>query len=168
MARLRLQISRMWEGASEPMRSRTDRMQVLVVGGTGPTGPHVVEGLLERDHSVTILHRGVHEHPGLVGIDHLHGDPHFRESIDTTIKDRRFDLVVAMYGRLTHLAPALRGRCGHFVAIGGAPVYRGYFPRPGYRMPIPVTEEDPIVRSAPEDDESLMFSMRLAQGEAAV
>ena len=40
-------------------------MKVLVVGGTGPSGPHVVQGLLERGHDVTILHRGVHEPAGL-------------------------------------------------------------------------------------------------------
>ncbi len=33
-------------------------MQVLVIGGTGPTGPHVVNGLIERGFTVTILHTG--------------------------------------------------------------------------------------------------------------
>ena len=94
-------------------------MQVLVVGGTGPTGPHVVDGLLARGHDVAIFHRGVHELSELPDVEHLHGDPHFRASIDDTIKDRSFDLVVAMYGRAKHLAPALKGRCGQFVSISG-------------------------------------------------
>ncbi len=33
----------------------------LVVGGTGPTGPYIVEGLLQRGYQVAILHRGEHE-----------------------------------------------------------------------------------------------------------
>ncbi len=143
-------------------------MQVLVVGGTGPTGPHIVDGLLARGHGVAIFHRGVHELPELPDVEHLHGDPHFRASIDETIKDRSFDLVVAMYGRVTHLAPALKGRCGQFVSISGAPVYQGFFPRPGYRMPVPVTEDDPIAQSAPPDDPAQQFSLRLAEAEAMV
>jgi nucleoside-diphosphate-sugar epimerase len=123
---------------------------------------------LARGHDVTIFHRGAHEPPELPPVEHLHGDPHFRPSIDETIKDRSFDVVLAMYGRVKHLAPALKGRCEHFVSIGGAPVYRGFFPRPGYRMPVPVTEDDPIVESAPDDDPALQFSLRLAEGEAAV
>ena len=33
----------------------------LVIGGTGPTGPFIVEGLVERGWEVTILHRGFHD-----------------------------------------------------------------------------------------------------------
>ena len=36
-------------------------MQVLVIGGTGPTGPHVVNGLIAAGCTVTILHTGRHE-----------------------------------------------------------------------------------------------------------
>ena len=30
-------------------------MQVLVIGGTGPTGPHLVNGLIDQGHTVTQL-----------------------------------------------------------------------------------------------------------------
>ena len=36
-------------------------MDILVIGGTGPSGPLIVNGLVERGHSVTILHTGRHE-----------------------------------------------------------------------------------------------------------
>ena len=36
-------------------------MKALVVGGTGPTGPFIVNGLLERGYEVAIFHRGTHE-----------------------------------------------------------------------------------------------------------
>jgi nucleoside-diphosphate-sugar epimerase len=143
-------------------------MRALVVGGTGPSGPHVVTGLQARGYDVTLFHRGVHELAGDPAVEHLHGDPHFRESIDYTLGERTFDVVVAMYGRMRHLASALNGRCGQFVAIGGVPVYRGFFPRPGYRMPVPVTEEDPVVDRAPPDDPALQFSLKLVEAEAAV
>ena len=36
-------------------------MKVLVIGGTGATGPFVVDGLIKRGYEVTVFHRGVHE-----------------------------------------------------------------------------------------------------------
>ncbi|UGQ11873.1 hypothetical protein LO772_34785 [Yinghuangia sp. ASG 101] len=142
-------------------------MKVLVVGGTGPTGPYVVRGLLGRGDDVTIFHRGVHEPPESADVAHIHGDPHFRESIDDALGARTFDVVVAMYGRLRHLAPALAGRCGRFVAVGGVPVYQGFFPTPGQRaLPVPVTEDHPVVRDAATG--ATAFSRRLAEAEAAV
>jgi nucleoside-diphosphate-sugar epimerase len=141
-------------------------MQVLVVGGTGPSGPHVVRGLLGRGHDVTIFHRGAHEPPELADVEHVHGDPHFRESIGKALGSRAFDLVVAMYGRVRHLAPALAGRCAQFISISGAPVYHGFFPGTG-RLPIPVTEDHPVVRQD-SGDPAIRFSRRLADAEQAV
>jgi nucleoside-diphosphate-sugar epimerase len=143
-------------------------MPVLVVGGTGPTGPHVVQGLLSRGHRVTILHRGAHELPELADVEHIHADPHFRESIDDAIASRCFDIVLAMYGRLRILAAAFAGRCQQFVGIGGVPVYAGFFPREGLpSLPIPVTEAHPVVRN-PGDDPALRFAGRLADAEDEV
>jgi NAD(P)-dependent dehydrogenase (short-subunit alcohol dehydrogenase family) len=41
--------------------------RALVIGGTGPTGPYVVEGLDHRGFDVTILHGGQHEVDFAVG-----------------------------------------------------------------------------------------------------
>ena len=54
-------------------------MRALVVGGTGPTGPFIVNGLRDRGYGVTIFHRGTHEIPEIPDeVEHIHGDPHFR------------------------------------------------------------------------------------------
>ena len=56
-------------------------MKALVVGGTGPTGPYIVNGLLERGYEVAIFHRGTHEIPEIPPeVEHIHGDPHFLET----------------------------------------------------------------------------------------
>lgn len=141
-------------------------MRVLVIGGTGPSGPHVVHGLLGRGHDVTIFHRGTHEPAELDGVEHVHGDPHFAESIGHALGPRAFDLVIAMYGRVAHLAPALAGRCGHFVSISGVPVYRGFFPASG-ELPVPVTEDHPVV-TGDRGDPAIRFSRKLADAEQAV
>jgi nucleoside-diphosphate-sugar epimerase len=101
-------------------------MRVLVVGGTGPTGPHILQGLLDRGHDVTVLHRGVHEPPGLPDVPHIHADPHFRESLSEALGRREFDVVFGLYGRLQLLAEFFAGRCEKFVSVGGRPVLAGF------------------------------------------
>jgi len=99
--------------------------RALVIGGTGPTGPHIVDGLLERGFDVTIFHRGTHEATFAGPVQHLHGDPHFVDSARDVIGDRRFDLAIVTYGRTRVLLDVLAGRCEHVIGIGAINVYRG-------------------------------------------
>jgi nucleoside-diphosphate-sugar epimerase len=101
------------------------RRTALVVGGTGPTGPHIVNGMLERGYEVTLFHRGFHESDELPPVEHIHGDPHFRETIEESLAGRDFDVVLALYGRIRFLAEVMSGRCQQFVSVGGAPGIRG-------------------------------------------
>jgi nucleoside-diphosphate-sugar epimerase len=101
-------------------------MKALVIGGSGPTGPHVLSGLLERGYDVTMLHRGVHEPAELPEVRHLHADPHFVETLVDAVGTETFDAVIAMYGRIKVVAEVLASRCGQLVAISGVPVYRGF------------------------------------------
>lgn len=94
-------------------------MPALVIGGTGPSGPHVVRGLLERGYDVAVFHRGVHEPPDMHDVEHIHGDPHFAETIADALGSRQFDVVVSMYGRLRIIADFMVGRCRQLVATTG-------------------------------------------------
>jgi nucleoside-diphosphate-sugar epimerase len=100
-------------------------MRALVLGGTGPTGPLIVNGLLARGYRVTILHGGFHEVEFHASVEHLHGDVHFAESLAATLGGRTFDLVVAMYGRLRETAEFMVGRTGRLVAISTAAAIAG-------------------------------------------
>ena len=81
---------------------------VLVVGGTGPTGVPLVQGLVDRGHRVTILHRGTHEDPETpTEVEHLHADPYDADSLQDALGDRRFELSIVMYGRLRTIAEEL-------------------------------------------------------------
>jgi nucleoside-diphosphate-sugar epimerase len=117
--------------------------RALVIGGTGPTGPFVVGGLLERGYDVAILHTGHHEIPEIPPeVEHLHTDPFDADAIAATLGSRSFDVTVASYGRVREQARLLRGRTGRFVTIGGVPLYRGWMyaedskPR-GLAVPVP-------------------------------
>ena len=95
--------------------------RALVIGGTGPTGPFVVEGLHARGWNVTILHGGQHEVEFSVpDIRHIHVDPHFEETLREGLGTESFDLVVAQYGRLRIIADVLKGRTERLIAVGGA------------------------------------------------
>jgi len=83
-------------------------------------------------------------------VEHLHGEPHFPEAIERDLAGRRFDVVVATYGRIRHLAEALRGRTPRLVTVGGFPVMKGWMavadPQHMVRdgpVPIPGEEDQP-------------------------
>ncbi|MDG2111932.1 MAG: hypothetical protein P8N02_04890 [Actinomycetota bacterium] len=119
-------------------------MKALVIGGTGPTGPGVVNGLIEKGYETSILHTGRHEVDTIPeSVEHIHTNPFRIAEVGEALGSREFDVVYAMYGRLRDLAPFFVGRTGQFVAVGGVPAYRG-FARPQQNFPkgllVPVRE----------------------------
>ena len=128
----------------------------LVIGGTGPTGIHLVRGLVERGYDVTILHRGTHERPETPAeVRHLHADPYDAGSLSAALVGVEVDVVVAMYGRLRTIAELTAGMTGHFVSVGGVPAIRGWmnpwlFEPSG--LPVPVDEDAPTVAEPAEDE----------------
>jgi nucleoside-diphosphate-sugar epimerase len=95
-------------------------VNVLVLGGTGPTGPYVIDGLLDRGYDVTMMHGGFHEAEFKGPVEDLHGDVHFTDSLEATLADRKFDVVIFMYGRLRLSAEFFMGRTDRFIAVGAA------------------------------------------------
>ena len=130
-------------------------MEALVIGGTGPTGPFVVNGLRERGYRVTILHTGNHETEAIPDeVEHIHVDPWDVETWEPALGGRNFDVCMALYGRLRRVAEFMRGRCGRFVSVGGVPAYRGFM-NPALLEPeglfVPIGEGADRVRDESED-----------------
>ena len=150
------------------------RRTALVIGGTGPTGPHIVQGLLDRSYDVTILHRGTHEPPDLPEVPHIHADPHFEETLREALGTTDYDLVLGMYGRAAVVASVLAGRCEDYVSISGVPVYVGYnHPHIAdpFGMAIFATEESRLVDTLDVDDDSpiaLTFAQKILATERKV
>lgn len=140
-------------------------MKALVIGGGGPTGPHIVDGLRARGYRTTVLNRGVHPVALPDDVELIVGDPHFLEPLQTAIGGRDFDLVVASYGRLGVVARALAGRTERFVGIGGFVGYRGFYdPAANHPagLPLPTPESAPLVAHRDEHP----FAARVAAAEA--
>ncbi|HLW69505.1 MAG TPA: NAD-dependent epimerase/dehydratase family protein [Candidatus Binataceae bacterium] len=143
-------------------------MKSLVIGGTGPTGHFIVNGLLARGYTVAMLHSGRHELDEIPAtVEHIHTDPFSEEALRGALGTRTFDLTIAAYGRLRRIAEIMAGRTGRFISIGGAPAYRGYM-NPGVLrpqgLPVPVAEDAPVVPVEEEDAKG----WRVARTEQAV
>lgn len=129
-------------------------MRALVIGGTGPTGPSIVRGLLERGYEVAILHRGTHEidDPYLSEVEHIHADPHFADSISEALGGRTYDLVVATYGRIRLFIDVFSQRTDRFVAVGGS----------AYAHP----SSAPVIESSPRDQSHALYQKMFATEDA--
>ena len=132
----------------------------------------MIDVLLHRSFDVAILHRGLHEPddvPVLNEIEHIHADPHFRDSLAAAIGDREFDVVVAMYGRMVLNADVFAGRCARFVSVGGNPSHRGHlnhrssFPR---GLQILADEQSPTVSGQQSSRDR--FAAKVLEAETVV
>jgi nucleoside-diphosphate-sugar epimerase len=143
-------------------------MKALVVGGTGPTGPFIVNGLIERGYQVSIFHRGKHEIDEIPPeVEHIHADPHFRETIDAALEGRHFDLAVVTYGRIRVLAKALEGKVDRFLSVGGYVGVRGSMD-PSALFPTGMTSPVPEDASVVDREEELRIAYLVAQTEKTV
>lgn len=129
-------------------------MKALIIGGTGPTGPYLVNGLLQLGYEVSIMHRGTHDSDEIPAfVERIIGDPHFRESLHEALDGRYFDLIIATYGRIRFIAEVVADMTDRLITIGGSPSYSGLiqpddvFPS-GVRTPLP--EDAPMVKSEEE------------------
>lgn len=129
------------------------RPTALVVGGTGPTGPHIVNGLIDAGYDVAILHTGRHESPAIgPEVRHIHTDPFDVAKTADALGAETFDLSVLMYGRVRDLVDVLSGRTGKLMTIGGFPVYAGWGEADAFKpagMRAPTREDAPLADAQP-------------------
>src|ERR1700733_3468730 len=66
-------------------------LKLLIMGGTGFLGPHIVEAAIKRGHTMTLFNRGK-THPGLFpNLEKLHGD---RKNDMKALEGRKWDAVI--------------------------------------------------------------------------
>ncbi|HXM74503.1 MAG TPA: NAD-dependent epimerase/dehydratase family protein [Chthoniobacterales bacterium] len=100
-------------------------MNILILGGTGFTGPYQVRYALSRGHKVTVFNRGK-THPGELpaGIEQLMGD---RNGKLDALKDRQWDVAIDNPTTLPvwvrDAAQTLKGNVERYVFISTISVY---------------------------------------------
>jgi 2'-hydroxyisoflavone reductase len=116
------------------------RLEILILGGTGFLGPHLVENARARGHAITLFNRGK-THPELFpDVEKLRGD---RDGKLDALKGRKWDAVIDTSGYVPRivklsaelLAPAVR----QYVFISSISVYPDDV-KPGADESTPVQE----------------------------
>jgi nucleoside-diphosphate-sugar epimerase len=130
-------------------------MKVLLIGGTGLTGPSAAAQLREGGHSVTVFHRG--KTPLPAGAQQIIGDRQRLGDYRAEFGRRNFDVVVDFIAtseaQARQLMDTFRGITGRVVALSSMDVYRamGIFRRTeaGPLQQLPFTEDSDL-RTRPQ------------------
>ena len=101
-------------------------LDILILGGTGFTGPFQVDYALKRGHKVTLFNRGKRPSPEWPAeVEQLHGD---RNTGDlSALKGRKWDVCIdnptSVPVWVRDAASVLKGHIGHYVFISTISVY---------------------------------------------
>lgn len=110
--------------AADPASAPPAKKSILILGGTGFLGPHVVDYARTRGHEITLFNRGK-TRPGLYSdVETLHGD---RDGKLEALVGRKWDAVVDTSGYLPRIvkmsAELLAPNVGHYVFVSTVSVY---------------------------------------------
>jgi 2'-hydroxyisoflavone reductase len=120
-----LVLSRRLALAAEPAKKPVKKLRILILGGTGFTGPHQVDYALARGHAVTLFNRGKAPHAWPGQVEELIGD---RNTGDLkALAGREWDVCIDNPTTLPFwvrdAGRALHGKVGQYVFISTILVY---------------------------------------------
>ncbi len=127
-------------------------MHVLLIGGTGFTGPHVIHRLIELGHQVTAFHRGQTSAHLPPDVAHMHGDRQqlsdFAPVFQRLSPDVVIDMIAFTRQEAQDLMRVFKGIAGRVVVPSSIDVYRAFGrlhgTEPGPPDPVPLTEDAPL------------------------
>lgn len=127
-------------------------MRVLVIGGTGFIGPHVVRFLSEQGHDLAVFNRGQSTADLPASVRHITGARAALSTFRAELARLAPDVVLDMYAMTEADARAvvetLAGIAHRAIAISSQDVYRAYGrlrgTEPGPPDPIPLNEDAPV------------------------
>lgn len=111
--------------AATPAAKPSRPLRILILGGTGFTGPHQVAYALGRGHSITLFNRGRKETAWPAGVEELTGD---RDTGDlSALEGREWDVCIDNPTSVPHwvrdAGKVLKGKVGHYIFISTISVY---------------------------------------------
>lgn len=130
-----------------PVARAAKPLRILILGGTGFTGPFQVNYALARGHKVTLFNRGKRPSPEWPGeVEQLHGD---RNTGDlAALKGRQWDVCIDNPTTLPFwvrdAGKVLKGNVGHYLFISTISVYADGS-KPG------ISEDDALARYKGKD-----------------
>jgi 2'-hydroxyisoflavone reductase len=138
------------EPADANARRKAKALDVLVLGGTGFIGPHLVRCAVARGHRVTTFTRGRHSAELPASVIELRGD---RNGQLDALRGKRWDAVLDDSATdpkwVTLSAELLRDAAGQYLFTSSTGVYYPYLSRDiDESTPVRLTAEDPKDESA--------------------
>ena len=112
--------------AAAPVAKAARSLNILILGGTGFTGPFQVNYALARGHKVTLFNRGKRPSPEWPGeVEQLHGD---RNTADLkSLQGRKWDVCIdnptSLPFWVRDAAKVLKGNVDHYMFISTISVY---------------------------------------------
>ena len=113
-------------GEAKPVGKAAKPLDILILGGTGFTGPFQVDYALKRGHKVTLFNRGKRPSPEWPSaVEQLHGD---RNTGDlAALKGRKWDVCIdnptSLPFWVRDAGQVLKGNVGHYLFISTISVY---------------------------------------------
>ena len=105
-------------------------LKILILGGTGFTGPHQVLYATQRGHQVTVFNRGRRQADLPKSVEHLQGDRNAPDGVAALKGDRKWDVIIDIPTTLpkwVHDAgQALQGRARQYIFISTISTYASY------------------------------------------
>ncbi len=147
-------------------------MKILVIGGTGFTGAHVLRRLVEGGHNVAVFHRGQTETEVPSVVQHIYGERKDFTVFQADFKKFAPDSVLDMIPYIEHdaltLMDTFRRLTKRVVAVSNMDVYAAYgkFRRsePGEPEQMPFDEDAPLrenlypYREYAQNSDDLMYN----------
>ena len=124
---------------------RAGPLSLLILGGTGFIGPHMVREALRRGHSVTLFNRGRTNSGLFPDLETIKGD---RSSDLEGLKDRRWDAVIDNSGyvprHVQNSAELLAGAVEHYLFISTISVYASFEAPLDENSPLGTLEDETV------------------------
>ncbi len=102
-------------------------MKLLIIGGTGFLGSHLVEAALQRRHELTLFNRGLRNPTLFPNVEQLHGN---RDGELAVLQGRQWDAVIDTCGYVPRVvgasAQAVASLTEHYTFISSISVYADF------------------------------------------
>ncbi len=154
-------------GSALPSGLRSAPMNILIFGGTGFIGPHLVREAVNRGHKVTIFSRGRRDGGLPASVERLVGDRMINDTIPAgnlrALEGRRFDAVIddpATDPRWVRQSATMLRESGSYMFVSSTGVFFPYL--------TPNNDENAPVLLTPTDGSAPQYGNLKAQSEAVV
>lgn len=118
------------QAAAQPIEKAATPLRILILGGTGFTGPHQVNYATARGHQVTVFNRGRRQADIPASVEHLTGDRNLPDGVAALKGSRKWDVAIDVPTTnprwVRDAAGALAGRVDQYIFISTISTYANF------------------------------------------